>query len=366
MPRLTVDLKKIKDNSRLVAELLRLHRVRLVGVTKACLGNELVGEAMLAGGAAALADSRLENIANLQRHLPGTELSLMRSPAGGGRLNARPDLSFVSSFEQAKALLELSPAKPLRLCLTIETGDGREGAPPERAPEEAVRIFELQEVELAGLATNAACARHPDSLESTLKIFYETAARVLWRLAKQGFKARRREGAAAPPEDFRKLRSFPIMSAGGSGFLKLLLENEPGSANGGSPLGPLTELRCGEVILLGRIPAGGTQDLFLPDAHRDAFLVEGEVLEVFEKNGEVQALLDLGIQDVGAGRLIPCRVGVTPRSATSDYLAVSLSADEREARGPVRVGSRISFIPTYYALLAAMTSPFVEKRFLDA
>lgn len=465
MPRLTIDLGKIEENARLVANLLKPCGVRLVGVTKACLGNALVGQAMLAGGAAALADSRCENIANLRRHLPEAELHLMRSPVGGG-VTGEPDLYFVSSADQARALRDAChdgvagarldafhdgvagmprdafhdgmagmsrdtfhdatagmsrdafhdampdtpphsgpgadiarPRRDLRLCLLVETGDGREGVPADQVADEAERIFDLDGVELAGLATNAACARMPASLDDTLKSFYQSSARGLWRLGKKGVSARRRQAAdhrpvTREPSPDGRIPPFSVMSIGGSGFLRLLIDSAAETFDGSTdllkipPLGAVTELRSGEAILLGRVPAAGLKDIFFPGAHRDAFLLAGEVLEVYPKHGATQALLDFGLQDIGAGRLIPRRQGVSFGAATSDYLAVSfpaamdgrpLCADNNSTIGvqqtgvgdrlmvdgqPLRVGDRLTFIPTYYALLAAMTSPFVEKVFI--
>lgn len=362
MPRLIINLRKIEDNSRLVAELLRPHGVDLVGVTKVCLGDPRVGKAMLAGGAVALADSRIQNIARLRRHLPDVRLQLMRPP--GRRLPAsgeEPDLFFVSSYQHAEHLSKTGGRQATRLCLMVETGDGREGVPPELAAGEAARISEVQGVELAGLATNAACSRQPASLKDTLSLFYEVSSQVARGLKKKDPETRSRPDGSATAGAFGTRNSFPgfpIMSAGGSGLLALILNEGQESGSGESPLSGLTELRCGEAILLGRIPAGGGEDLFLPGAHRDALVIEGRVLELYRKEGRTQALLDFGLQDVGTAPLV-CTSGIKPRLATSDYLAVSC---EEEA-GKLRVGGCLTFIPTYYALLAAMTSPFVEKVF---
>ncbi|MEK7817783.1 MAG: hypothetical protein AAB281_05965, partial [Actinomycetota bacterium] len=163
------------------------------------------------------------------------------------------------------------------------------------------------------------------------------------------------------------------VSAGGSGLLKLLLELPAGEA---APLfGPLTELRCGEAILLGRIPSGEKPELYLPGANRDAFILEGAVLEVYAKAGRRQALVDIGVQDIGAGGLAPLDAGIKPVSATSDYLVVELegaaggiaagsgaTGDAAASGGSApAAGSHLSFIPDYYALVGAMTSPFVDK-----
>lgn len=347
MSRLTIDLGKIEENARLVAGLLEPHGVRLVGVTKACLGNALVGQAMLDGGARSLADSRLENIATLRRQLPEAQLELLRPIATEPAARPAADLFFVTSLTGARTLRSACPGGPLRLCLMIETGDGREGVPAGQAAETALRIVEMPEVELAGLATNAACARRGASLRAALENFTDAAARLLPRL-----------GRGAPE----------LMSLGGSGFLRLLpLGNSKpaaGSGRGAGPLGPATELRSGEAILLGRIPAGGSDEIFLPGAHRDAFVIEAEVLEVYKKEGERQALLDIGLQDLGPVDLVPQDEGVQPRAATSDYLAVACPGGSTNIQKYINVGSRLTFVPRYYSLLAAMTSPFVEKAYV--
>lgn len=376
MPVLEIDLDKIAANSRLVAGMLEPHGVGLVGVTKACLGNVEVGRAMLAGGAAALADSRPASVARLRRQLPGACIELLRTPVTGslpapgatagaqeagvsGGSTPEPatlgaDVYFVSSFDQARALLLIMPGgadrkRPVQLCLMIETGDGREGVPAAEAPAEAARLATLDGAVLAGLATNAACARPQAPLEEALEAF-AAAARAVKAELEAIPDATGGAGAAGRI-------NLEIMSAGGSGLLGLL----PGVKETVEPaelFAPLTELRCGEALLLGRIPSGVTPGLFLPGAHRDAFVLEAPVLEVFEKEGRVQALVELGVQDAGHGPLISLDPGITPARITSDYLVV-----ECARHVPPAVGAAVSFIPTYYALLAAMTSPFVEKSF---
>ncbi len=346
MATLRIDPARIEQNTRLVSQMLAPHGVRLVGVTKACLGDVRVGKAMLAGGAAALADSRAASIASLRRGLPAAELELMRPcfPPDGGKQAVSAtaaSICFVSTAAQAGALLAAG-AGPLRVLLMIETGDGREGVPLSLAVDEARRLGALDGVELAGLATNAACARPQAPLGDAMKEF----ARAAGEIADAGCSC------------------GPVRSAGGSGLLGLL----PGAAADGAaspgsaaPLAPVSELRCGEAILLGRIPSGGAPGTFLPGAHRDAFILEAPVMEVFRKEGRLRALIGFGIQDAGLAPMVPLDAGVVPAKITSDYFVVNLT---EEAAGRVAPGGRLSFIPPYYALLAAMTSPFVEKTFL--
>ncbi|MDO8736646.1 MAG: alanine racemase [Thermoleophilia bacterium] len=370
MPRLTIDLAKIKHNTSLIVELLKPHGVKLSGVTKACLGNELVGKAMLDGGAAGLADSRAENIRNLRRHFQGAELTLLRSSVTPEDACIEADVYYVSSYEQALPLLRMSPHKPQKFCLLLETGDGREGVPLELASDEASRIAGLPEAVLVGLATNAACARIDVPVGVSLQSFNEAAARIAWRLRRgrmgcAGGGSAKAQDNADDPVDLERM--LPVMSVGGSGLLQLVTGPEEGGEQqpgwGMSLFAPVTELRCGEAILLGRIPSGQSPDLYLQGAHRDAFVLEGPVLEIFEKSGVNQALVGFGVQDTGGAGLIPCHPGITPAGMTSDYLAIDCTSPELRAH-PLRVGEAVRFLPTYYALLAAMTSPYVEKNFI--
>ncbi len=343
MAILTINLDRIEHNTRLVRNLIEPHGTRLVGVTKACLGDEAVAAAMLSAGAAALADSRPESIRKLRRRFPDTELQLLRPPGGGsGGMDIPADLFFVSNADQARSCLSAGTGQQRRFLLMVETGDGREGVPADLAPTEAGKLAALEGAIPAGFATNAACSRPEAATAPALALLLRTADM-----------ARRQLGADDGGPSF-------IISAGGSGLLR---QAEGARAGGGDPagLGRLDDLRCGEALLLGRIPHGDTPDLFLPGGHRDAFLLEGTVLEVYRKGGGLQALVDFGSQDIGSAPVIPCGDGMKVASVTSDYLAVSLEGEGCRRR--VRAGGSLSFIPTYYALLAAMTSPFIDKRY---
>lgn len=347
MPRLTIDLIKIKDNTRLVAGMLEPFGVRLVGVTKACLGNHHVAGAMVAGGAAALADSRGDSIARLRRHLPDSELRLLRTQPEAGPDSPPADLGFVSSAAQAKAVMDARGSGQASFCLMIETGDGREGVVPALAADEAVRLAAIPGAILSGVATNAACASDAPSLRQPLDDFHAAAQDVL-KVIGSG-----RSGAMA-----QVLGSRPVISAGGSGLLGLLLARERDDDWLKRRFSWLTELRSGEALLLGNIPCGRGGGAPLPGAHTDAFRLDAPVLESSRKDGRNRVLVGLGIQDIGAGEVTPLRPELTAGQATSDYL--ELTCDQSEAALPA-VGDRLAFTPSYYALLAAMTSPFVKK-----
>jgi predicted amino acid racemase len=233
----------------------------------------------------------------------------------------------------------------------VETGDGRDGIVPEHAGAEAVRLAALPGVSVEGIATNVACAGNTTSLSEPLKRFREVGEAIARCLVPGQHGA----GDDSHPNQM-------IFSAGGSGLLGLLLD-ESNTAGNSDTLSRLSELRCGEALLLGKIPRGTGGGLPLPEAHGDAFILDAPVLEVAVKQGRRQILVGLGIQDVGAGSLTPLSPALEVADATSDYLALVLTPSESSTDPLPEVGDRLAFIPSYHALLAAMTSPFVEKIF---
>ena len=79
-PRLNIDKKKIKSNTRTIVDYAVKQNIKITGVTKCCCGDPEVGSAMLAGGAVSLADSRLKNLKRLRKAGLDCELMLLRTP----------------------------------------------------------------------------------------------------------------------------------------------------------------------------------------------------------------------------------------------------------------------------------------------
>ena len=76
-PYLTIDLDKIEHNARSVAALCRQHAIEVTGVTKGACGHPAVAKAMLRGGVASIADSRLRNLKRLRD--AGVAANMLRS-----------------------------------------------------------------------------------------------------------------------------------------------------------------------------------------------------------------------------------------------------------------------------------------------
>jgi predicted amino acid racemase len=216
--------------------------------------------------------------------------------------------------------------------LMLESGDRREGVPLVDLDDLVACVLAMPELELAGVATNFACFA---GTCGGLRDSVETLAEAVRGLRSRGLTVAR-------------------VSGGNSSLLALL--------RGGEALpGEITEIRCGEALLLGR---DALEYAPLPDCRQDACLLRAQVLESYTKaaaEGPLRRLvLGLGSQDLGAGGLRFRQEGLFEAGRSADYLVVGV-----EAGGPsIEVGEVLEIIPSYYALSAAWTSPFVEVRFV--
>ncbi|MFQ5574388.1 MAG: alanine racemase [Terriglobia bacterium] len=338
LPQLTIDLAKVEHNTRAVVRACEAVGVRPIGVTKGCLGEPKVAWAMLKGGVSGVGDSRLQNLAKLKR-LDIPFLMLLRQPMTGEYEQAvkLADMSMVSEFRAAVELAAAARSAEMvhSIMLMVETGDLREGVPADGVNDLVERILGLEGVRLGGVGTNVACSDQPVSARDSLVKLAETAIGI-----EQTFDV-----------------ELDYVSGGNSSGWEAVVKKEV-------PL-RIDQLRIGEAILLGR----ETVD-FEPigDSYQDAFVLSAEVLEVAEKprieGGYAQkvrqAVLALGKQDLGGGRVVPTDHESRCSRVTSDHIVLDLGAGVRP-----RPGETYQFLPDYYGLMAAMTSPYVSKNFLD-
>ncbi|MBN1321568.1 MAG: alanine racemase [Thermoleophilia bacterium] len=332
MPELRIDMDAIGRNTEVVAGMLRSRGLDLVAVTKGCLGEPRVAAAMLAGGAVAVADTRDQNLRRLRTALPDVELHRIHLPSISGPFEPG-DVTYVSSLEGALAVAACgTTAGPRRVMVQVETGDRREGVPLEGLVELANGIAGEPRLRLAGVSTNYACfmGRPEGIMESVESVV----------------------GAAAALRE----AGLPVdrVSGGNSSLLWLL-------AQGQELPGGLTELRCGEALLLGQ------DALFyrpLPGCRTEACVLRAEVLEEYTKPaaGGVarRYVLGVGRQDLGSGVVRFAEPGLYELGRSADYLVAEAEVGCLEAP----VGTKVDMIPSYEALVAAWTSPYVEVGLL--
>jgi predicted amino acid racemase len=346
-PTIIVDLVKVTENTERV--LSDLSGIDLVAVTKVTCGSPEVAQAMLDGGATALGDSRLENVARLRDAGIEVPIWLLRAPTPGiaDEVVRLTDISLESELETVKALNRACrrQEKSHGIIAMVELGDLREGMMPDQLPLFLDKVGAMEGVYLAGIGVSLTCFGGIAPSEENLG-----------RLA------------ALATEAEKQLDKPLLVSGGNSGSLSAVMSGiMPPEVN---------TLRVGETILFGvdtltRNP--------IPTLHRDVFTVMAPVIEckmkpskptgvmaqdafgnqpVFKDRGDRRrAICALGRQDAPPEGLVPVDARVELLGASSDHLVLDVDA---LMRTPI-VGESIPLRPNYAAALALFTSPYVRK-----
>ena len=350
-PQVTIDLEKIEHNARTVVSWCAEAGISIFGVTKGSCGMPQVARAMLRGGVKGLGESRLENIRRLRESGIEAPVMLLRSPPLSliDEVIRSVDISLNSELTVIRELSRVAErmGRVHDIILMIDLGDLREGIWPDDLMPTVEQILDLPGVRIAGLGTNLTCFGAIIPTEVNLGQLTDLADTV-----------RERFGL-----------DLTYISGGNSSSLPLLL-------SGGMPKG-INHLRIGEAILQ------GGRETFLDrprdELDRDVFLLSGELLEVktkpsmpigisgidafggrpvFKDIGErLRGIVNIGREDANVEGLLPVTPGVTVLGASSDHLILDVS----DAVPSPRVGDKMSFQMSYGALLAAMTSEYVEK-----
>lgn len=352
-PYLSIDLDKIEHNSRSVVGLCAAHGIQVTGVTKGVCGQPAVAQAMRRGGVISIADSRLKNIARLKAAgVTGVDM-LLRLPALSNA-DAVVEAVQVSLNSELLVLQALSAAARCRnivhgVILMVDLGDLREGVWPDGLAALVGGTTGLSGIRVRGLGTNLGCFGGSVPSVANMKRLVELAGEV--------------ETLLDAPLDW-------ISGINSSGLDLIASGRMPPRVN---------HARIGEAILLGRETIRRRP---WPDTYQDAFLLHAEVLEVgskpslplggrgedafghrpvFEDRGNIRrALLNVGRQDVRVEGLRPLQQGVEILGASSGYLVLDVS----RAQCNVGVGDELIFTLNYGALLAAMTSEYVQHRLI--
>ena len=356
MPRLLVNLSNIRRNAEAICRLCTGRGISVAGVVKGACGALPVARAVLEGGCAQLASSRLSQLEGIRAALPQARTLLIRMPAPqeAQRVVRACDLSLNTEEGTLRALSAAAREAGVThgVILMYELGDLREGV----ASLEALVALAKTAEELPGL--------HLAGIGGTLNDIYGVSPS--------------RENMQELVNAFRAVeaalgRKLDILSGGSTTSLPMLLQGQ---------LPPeINHLRIGEAILTGR----DLPDLWgcqVPGCGCDTLVLEASVIECNRKptrpwglrsqNGfgeqpplppdrgiRQRAILNVGRCDVGEVSQLICPEGVSVIGASSDHLVV----DVQELPG-LSVGDSLGFRLFYQGMLFAFHSPDVEKVYL--
>ncbi|MCU4740034.1 alanine/ornithine racemase family PLP-dependent enzyme [Natronoglomus mannanivorans] len=349
-PVVTVRPAVLERNARRVADRFD---GELVGVTKGVGGDPRVARAMLAGGATAIADSRLANLRRLRETADvECECHLLRTPMRSEVENVVRDVD-VSMQSEPSILRAIGAAASRRgvdhrVVLAVDVGDRREGIMPDDLESTLATVEAFDGVELVGIAA------HVGSLNGVVPTA-ESAAEFVEIVE-------RAEEAVGRP--------LPMRSGGSSNALSLCFAGDLPTE--------VSHLRVGEAILLGTDPATGE---VLPGFETDAFVLSADVIEckskpstpdgtirrdafgesptVEDRGPRERAIVALGRVDVAVEGLVPVRDGIDVLGASSDHTVL----DVTDARETIRPGETITFGLEYGALARGFGSQYVATAY---
>jgi predicted amino acid racemase len=350
-PYVTIDLEKITHNACSITRLCGAYGIAVTGVTKGTCGLPAVARAMLRGGVTSIGESRLQNIHRLKAGGVHTSYMLLRLPplSEVDEVVTGVDISLNSELTVITALAEAAQQRRLvhDIIVMVDLGDLREGVWPDDLMPLMREVVGLPGIRVVGLGTNLSCYGGVMPSEDNMRQLVDYAEGI-----------ERTCGV-----------HLQYISGGNSSALPLI-------AAGKMPR-RINHMRIGEGILLGRETIQRTA---WPGTFQDAFLLHAEVIELklkpsvpigetsqdafgrtphFVDHGLMdRAILDIGREDVDIAGLTALDARFVILGASSDHLLVDVTA----AEGAMQVGDDIVFSLNYSALLATMTSPYVDKR----
>ncbi|MCD6450433.1 MAG: alanine/ornithine racemase family PLP-dependent enzyme [Thermotogaceae bacterium] len=345
-PRLLVYVNKMKENAEILREKLGNLGIEIVGVTKLFMGHPKVAKMYKDAGIKILGDSRIENINRMIEAGINGDFMMIRIPPLS-RLKEMVDIVnwYLVSEEEVALAIDLMVDRPVHLIYMVDVGDLREGVMYDKAVEEIKRVRKkLKKARIAGVGTNIGCFGGVWPTNENLKLITDIAKAV----------------------------DAEVVSVGGTIYLMAVEQN--------MILEGINQFRIGEAILLGTDITGGREIEYLK---QETVILEAEVIEVkrkpskpigsmgydamgrkvkFEDLGErFRAIIAVGEQDISPYGLIPLDNGAKVVHASSDHTIVDVTDMERV----VEVGDILRFKMNYSAVLRAVTSPYVEKVYIE-
>ncbi|MGE5704638.1 MAG: alanine/ornithine racemase family PLP-dependent enzyme [Clostridia bacterium] len=352
-PRIIWNEQKLLENVQLLNQTCRQAGIDWIPVTKLVCAEEAIVASLYKAGIRSFADSRWQNLKKIKEQHSDVQTLMLRLPSLSNVAETVrwADMSLVSELATIRALHEeaLRQQKRHRIILMVDLGDRREGVMPEDVLSLGKEIVGLSATEWYGIGVNLTC------LGGVIPTPEVMAELVEWKIAVEE----------------QLGHQLQLVSGGNSSSLPLLLDRT-------MPAG-ITNLRLGEALFMGRETAYGER---IPGMHDDVFRLEAEVIEckekpsmprgligmdsfgqkpvIVDKGIRRRAILAIGQQDIPVSELVltPEWAGIEIIGASSDHLLV----DVTDSSHPVEVGSILSFTLSYRGLLAAMTSPYLDKE----
>lgn len=362
MPTLEINLPKIQHNASLLKELFAERNISLIGINKVTQGDPLVAKALTQGGIEYIGASRISNIIKMREGGVDAHFVLIRVPSHSEipLIIEYADYSLNSELKTIKLLAAEAKkqGKEHNIILMVEMGDFREGIAPSNLDFYVKEILSLKNISLSGIGTNMKCFRGIIPTDENMQEFSNHVKEI-------------------------KLKydlDLKFVSGGNSANFEWF--------NSSKNLGSINNLRIGEALFLGKETINFNP---IPNLYTDIFKLTAEIVELktrtIDRNGTIvsnafgepvqdflfeennvekknrsqkmrsQALLNFGRLDTAIQGLTPIE-NVEVLGGASDYLVVDVGEND------FCIGQTLNFTLNYEALLRAMISPYIKKKYI--
>lgn len=353
-PKLLIDLKKIKHNTKNVVKKCHEKNIEVAGVTKVMCGMKEIASAMLESNCDMIADARIQNIINMKKNGIKGPFMLLRIPMLSEieQVIEYVDITLVSEIETIKEIGKKSKEKNItkKIIYMIDLGDLREGEWYTKAVDKIGEILSIEGIELNGIGTNLGCFGGVLPTKDKMQLLVEIKEKV--------------------NEKYKY--NLKYLSGGSTAALPLVEESDlPEGVN---------HYRLGESIMCG---TDVTNNRKVPGAYQDAVILEAEIVEIKEKpsipEGEIgldafgrkpsfedkgwrkKCILAIGEQDINPGGLMPFDEKIEVLHASSDHTILDITECDKK----YKIGDIIQFKLSYSSLLKSTTSKYVEKTIIN-
>lgn len=357
MAHIVLNRKKLRHNYRYLDSIFKENDIEWGIVAKVFCGSKLYLKEIVNLGVRQICDSRITNLKIIKSIAPSIETVFIK-PAAKRYISSvvkYADASFNTEYETIKMLSDeaVRQNKVHKIIIMIELGELREGVMRDEFVDFYAKVFELPNIEVAGIGTNLTCMYGvlPSQDKLVQLCLYEQLVEAKFN------------------------KSIPYISGGTSVTIPLI-------DKGLLPRG-INHFRVGESLFLGTDVYNYQAN---PKLYQDVFKLYAEIVELREKpmvpDGDIghnltgdelsfgdstaddtsyRAIIDVGLLDVEPDHIFPTSKNIKIVGSSSDMMVVDLGEDYQK----YKVGSLIEFDLNYMGILRVMNCDYVDKRVVD-
>ncbi|MBU4487066.1 MAG: alanine racemase [Candidatus Delongbacteria bacterium] len=356
MAYITLDPKKLRNNFLFLDEVFKKRGIQWCVVSKILCGNKDYLKELLKLGVKQIADSRIPNLKVIKNIDPSIETIYIKPPAkhSVAGVVSCSDISLNTNIGTIKALSKEAERqnKIHKIIIMIEMGELREGIMRDNLISFYSQVFELKNIEVAGIGTNLSCLYGvlPDNDKLIQLSLYKQLIEALFN------------------------KKIPLVSGGSSVTIPLIFQKM-------LPKG-INHFRVGETLFLGTDVYNNTK---FKKLHNDVFRLYAEIIELIEKpmvpmgemgtnvKGEslqfdehdigettLRAIINIGLLDIEQDQMFPADPEIKIVGASSDMIVIDLGSNNKN----YKVGDALEFTMNYLGTVRIMNSKYIEKRIL--